>query len=409
MQLIYSRVNDALLFIIFRMSRLFVPILCFFAVFFAPLQVVKGADNSYVSLLTCSPGDEVYAYFGHTALRYCNPDKKLDLVFNYGVFDFSEPGFVAKFVLGETDYMLGVTEYPYFIQEYAMRGSGVVEQVLALDSMQRERLFALLCDNYRPANRVYRYNYFYNNCTTKARDIIEEALADAGSVEYPMCDGRPTFRKTVRRFTAVSPWYTLGIDMLLGSEADEAQNSRVMQFIPSTLMGDFSNAVISLSADSVRHLVSHTNNLLEPVVDESVSATIFTPDLIFALLLATVLIITYFGRRRRKYIWAVDAVLLLIQGVAGMLITFMVLFSVHPTVDSNMLVLFLNPLPLVLLPIYIYNAIKKRKQNVMWIQTIMVSQFLILAPFIPQYIPFATYLFAATLLVRSLYITHIQK
>lgn len=408
MHLIYSRVYDTLLFVIFRMSRLFVSLLCFLAVFFAPLQGAKSADSSYVSLLTCSPGDEVYAYFGHTALRYCNPDKNLDVVFNYGLFDFSEPGFVAKFVLGETDYMLGVIEYPYFIQEYAMRGSGVVEQVLALDSLQRERLFALLCDNYRPANRVYRYNYFYNNCTTKARDIIEEALVDVAGVEYPMCDGSPTFREVVHRFTAVSPWYTLGIDMLLGSGADKAPGSRVMQFIPSTLMSDFSGAVI-LTTDSVRPLVAHTNNLLEPVDDNADSATYFTPNLLFTLLLITVAIITYFGRRRRKYIWAVDAVLLFVQGVAGVLVTFMVLFSVHPTVGSNMLVLFLNPLPLVLLPIYFYNAIKKRKQNVMWIQTIMVSQFLILAPFLPQYIPTAVYLFAATLLVRSLYITHIQK
>ena len=98
---------------------------------FAPLQAAKSAERTYVSLLTCSPGDEVYAYFGHTALRYYNPDKNLDLVFNYGVFDFSEPGFVAKFVLGETDYMLGVIDYPYFIQEYAMRGSGVVDLILS--------------------------------------------------------------------------------------------------------------------------------------------------------------------------------------------------------------------------------------------------------------------------------------
>ena len=108
----------------FSMSRLFVSILCFLALFFAPLQGAESAERPYMSLLTCSPGDEVYAFFGHTALRYCNPDKNQDLVFNYGVFDFSEPNFVAKFVLGETDYMLGLVEYEYFIQEYAMRGSG---------------------------------------------------------------------------------------------------------------------------------------------------------------------------------------------------------------------------------------------------------------------------------------------
>ena len=391
------------------MSRLFVSILCFLAVLFAPLQVAKSAESAYVSLLTCSPGDEVYAYFGHTALRYCNPDKKMDLVFNYGVFDFSEPGFVAKFVLGQTDYMLGVIDYPYFIQEYAMRGSGVVEQVLAFDSLQCERLFSLLRDNYRPANRVYRYNYFYNNCTTKARDIIEEALADAGGIEYRGCDATPTFRETVHRFTAVSPWYTFGIDLLLGSEADDAPGARVLQFIPSTLMRDFSAAVVPVAADSLIPLVTQTNNLFEPVDEAGESLSLFTPNLLFALILLLVAMLTYVGYRKGRLFWAVDAVLLLLQGVAGALVTFMVLFSVHPTVGSNLLVLLLNPLPLVLLPIFIYNAIKKRKQNIMWMQTIMVAQFLVLSPFIPQYIPTAIYMFAVTLLIRSLYITHKRK
>ena len=391
------------------MSRLIVVILCFIAVLFAPLQAAKGTERTYVSLLTCSPGDEVYAYFGHTALRYCNPDKNLDLVFNYGVFDFSEPGFVAKFVLGETDYMLGVIDYPYFIQEYAMRGSGVVEQVLAFDSLQCERLFSLLRDNYRPVNRVYRYNYFYNNCTTKARDIIEEALADAGGIEYRGCDGAPTFRETVHRFTAVSPWYSLGIDLLLGSEADDAPGARVLQFIPSTLMRDFSSAVIPAAADSLVPLVQCTNKLLEPANEAEDSFSFFTPNLLFALILLLVTMLTYVGYRKGRLFWAVDAALLLVQGVAGALVTFMVLFSVHPTVGSNLLVLLLNPLPLVLLPILIYNAIKKRKLNIMWMQTIMVAQFLILSPFIPQYIPAAIYMFAVTLLIRSLYITHKRK
>ncbi len=392
------------------MSRYFISIFCFFTVFFAPLHGVKSAENSFVSLLTCSPGDEVYAFFGHTALRYCNPDKKLDLVFNYGVFDFSEPGFVAKFVLGETDYMLGVVEYPYFIQEYAMRGSGMTEQVLALDSLQQNRLFALLRDNYHPANRVYRYNYFYNNCTTKARDIIEEALAiGGGAVEYAVCDDSSTFREAVHRFTAVSPWYSFGIDLLLGSEADAAPGARVMQFIPSTLKRDFSTAVIAVDGDSVVSLVARTNNLLEPFDKGDVAPIFFTPNLIFALLLLLIVAMTYVECRKGKLFWIVDVVLLLLQGTAGALITFMVLFSVHPTVGSNMLVLLFNPLPLLLLPIYVYNIMKHRKQNIMWMQTIMVVQFLILSPFIPQYVPAAIYMFATTLLVRSLYITHTRK
>ena len=138
-------------------------------------------------------------------------------------------------------------------------------------------------------------------------------------------------------------------------------------------------------------------------------AVFFTPNIVFALLLLIIVAMTYVEYRKRKLFWPVDAVLLFVQGVAGLLIAFMVLFSVHPTVGSNLLVLLFNPLPLVLLPIYIYNIIKGRKQNIMWMQTIMVAQFLVLSPFIPQYIPVAIYMFAVTLLIRSLYITQIRK
>lgn len=363
-----------------------------------PCHKVKGNERTYVSLLTCSPGDEVYAYFGHTALRYCNPDKKIDLVFNYGVFDFSEPGFVAKFVSGKTDYMLGVIDYPYFIQEYAMRGSEVTEQVLALDSTQEERFFALLRENYRPSNRIYRYNYFYNNCTTKARDIIEAAVAPDGEIKYATTEECPTFRDVVHRFTEVSPWYTFGIDLLLGYEADIRQDARTLQFIPSTLMGDFSKATIN----GTLPLVANESKLIEKIEDESDEKSPFTPEVAFTLLLIATLLNIFIERRKKKIFWGIDALLLTTQGIAGMLITYMLLFSTHPTVGSNQLALLLNPLPLFILPVYIYEIKKGRAPRAMWLQAVIATLFLVEAPFLTQQFPTAIYLFAMTLLIRSL-------
>lgn len=372
-----------------------------------PCHKVKGNERTYVSLLTCSPGDEVYAYFGHTALRYCNPDKKIDLVFNYGVFDFSEPGFVAKFVSGKTDYMLGVIDYPYFIQEYAMRGSEVTEQVLALDSTQEERFFALLRENYRPGNRIYRYNYFYNNCTTKARDIIEAAVAPDGEIKYATTEECPTFRDVVHRFTEVSPWYTFGIDLLLGCEADIRQDARTLQFIPSTLMGDFTKATIG--GNNTRALVANESKLIEKIEDESDEKSPFTPEAAFTLLLIATLLNIFIERRKKKIFWGIDALLLTTQGIAGMLITYMLLFSTHPTVGSNQLALLLNPLPLFILPVYIYEIKKGRAPRAMWLQAVIATLFLVAAPFLTQQFPTAIYLFAITLLIRSLSITTNNK
>ena len=370
---------------------------------FAPVQAADEREGAVVSLLTCSPGDEVYSFFGHTALRYRNDAKRMDIVFNYGVFDFQTPNFVGKFVLGETDYMLGVTDYRYFIQEYMMRGSQVMEHKLALDSVQTGRLFELLRENYMPANRVYRYNYFYNNCTTRARDIVEAALSPGSSVVYRECARKETFRDMVHRVTAVSPWYSFGIDMLLGAEADAVQDARALQFIPSVLMGDFESADI-VCGDTARPLVDKVEVLVEEGADsEAVSP--FTPNICFALLLFFVAVLTYIGYRRGKvYLW-LDILLMLVQGLAGVLIAFMVTFSVHPTVGSNMLILFLNPMPLLLLPLLCYAVAKHRRPYVMWLQSITLLLFLAAAPFLPQYFPLPVYMFAAALLIRSLFVT----
>ena len=140
------------------------------------------ADNIKVSLVTCSPGQLVYELFGHTAIRVEDPKHRQDLVFNYGVFNFNTDNFVYRFVKGETDYELGVVEWKYFIHEYAIRGSSIDVQEINLTADEKIEVVNYLLNNYEPRNRTYRYNYFYDNCTTRARDVIEESVA--GQVFY---------------------------------------------------------------------------------------------------------------------------------------------------------------------------------------------------------------------------------
>jgi hypothetical protein len=125
-----------------------------------------------VSLLTCSPGTEVWQQYGHTAVRFEDTEKDIDVVFNYGLFDFAAPHFIWRFCLGETDYVVGAETYDSFEKEYIERGSYVAEQQLNLTADEVTCLWNLLAQNCRPENRTYRYNFFYNNCSTKARDII---------------------------------------------------------------------------------------------------------------------------------------------------------------------------------------------------------------------------------------------
>ena len=140
------------------------------------LSYAQKRDSIQFSLLTCSPGTEIYSLFGHTAIRYQNYTQNKDIVFNYGMFSFSSPNFIYRFVKGETDYQLGVNDFRSFEAEYMFRGSSVYQQILNLTYEEKLKLQNLLFTNYLPQNRVYRYNYFYDNCTTRARDQIEKCI-----------------------------------------------------------------------------------------------------------------------------------------------------------------------------------------------------------------------------------------
>ena len=208
-------------------------------------STLLAMDSVEISLLTCQPHAEVYSLYGHTAIRFHDFHKKdgIDVAFNYGVFNFHAPHFVARFVFGLTDYELGAYPYHLFQREYRHFGSMVTEQVLNLTAQEKLQLREALSNNLRPENRIYRYNYFYNNCTTKARDIIEQCIS--GKVEYAgREDYTPSYREMVHEMTRRNPWSQWGNDLLLGIKADQPTTLRQQEFLPENLMYDFDRAKI---------------------------------------------------------------------------------------------------------------------------------------------------------------------
>ncbi|MFR3188327.1 MAG: DUF4105 domain-containing protein [Phocaeicola sp.] len=242
---------------------------------FFPRVEVRSQDSIRFSLLTCEPGDEIYALFGHTALRYQNFTDKTDVVFNYGMFSFRTPNFIYRFVKGETDYQLGITPYPYFESEYAMRGSSVYQQELNLTADEKRCLLNRLKENYRPENRIYRYNYFYDNCTTRARDQVEQSIR--GKVVYPGEATAHSFRSIIHEFTGSSPWNQLGIDLCLGAEADEKINKRLQMFSP-LYMHDFASQAYIVNEDGThRPLVKQEMKIVDVTPEEPRSAFPLSP------------------------------------------------------------------------------------------------------------------------------------
>ena len=364
------------------------------------------ADTERFSVLTCSPGDEAYSLFGHTALRYVNEEKKVDVVFNYGYFDFNSPGFMWRFALGETDYRLGAVPFRFFIPEYVDRGSSITEQILDLTPEQVERLLNALVENNKPENRVFRYNYFYKNCTTMARDKFLEIVSGDSKVVFEESGDDKSFRDELNRMTADHPWFAFGINVILGSDVDATATKEELQFIPSNLMNDLDKAYIVDSDGNRRPLVKEKRVLVhenKPKVEQGN----FTPFYASLLLLLLTMIVMLCELRRKKTFWGYDIILMLMQGAAGLGILFMWIFSEHPAVGSNYAILLLNPLALIVMPVMVYRIIKHKSPVLAWVQVGFVSLFFLTALFGLQVYPVPLYFCAVTILVRSLF--HIYK
>ena len=176
----------------------------FVFLFLSPMLLVKAAslspsESMQISLLTCSPGKVAYEKFGHTAIRIFDPAQVVDVVFNYGVFSFETNNFYYKFIKGETDYMLGAAQTADFLAAYALRNSSVTEQVLNLTQKEKEKLVEMLTVNYQPENRSYRYNFVYDNCSTRARDVIMNSI-DGISVFSDKHVELKTYREYVEQY-----------------------------------------------------------------------------------------------------------------------------------------------------------------------------------------------------------------
>jgi len=219
-------------------------LLLFLTLFVFPTTAqVQLTDSAKISLLTASPWHgAVYALFGHTAIRVQDDSTGVNAVFNYGYFDSSQPNFIYHFVRGETDYILGVTSFEEFLSEYAYKGQQVIAQELNLTTDEKQQLYEALYVNALPENRKYRYNYFYDNCSTRPRDMVEKYTD--GEVQYPPTPREQTYRDLVHEYVDSYPWLLFGIDLVIGNSADRPIDVREKMFIPRYLMDSFDGAIV---------------------------------------------------------------------------------------------------------------------------------------------------------------------
>lgn len=394
-----------------RPSILFYLLFLFFlptiAVQAAAPEKDKSQDSVRFSLLTCAAGGEIYALFGHTAIRYQNFTQGIDAVFNYGMFDFNAPHFIFRFALGETDYQLGMTTYERFAAEYSYLGRDVWQQTLNLNQKEKERLIYRLMENYRLENRRYRYNFFYDNCATRPRDQIEHVIDGTLLYADDMIDNdaRTSFRDLLHEYSEGHPWARFGMDLCMGSKADEPISRRQMMFVPFYLQAYFNKAQIVSRDGEMRPLVTSEEKIVvtgrTPADFRTGGITPLQAALSLLLVVAVATVGEVCRRNTRNALWVMDLVLFLAAGIAGSILAFLTLFSRHPAVSPNYLLFVFHPLHLFCLP-YMLKSIRKKSPNYyMWGNAFVLTAFIGLWAVIPQRIPLTVLPLALCLLIRS--------
>jgi len=329
------------------MKRFFLITSILFCFLYTNAQQISISDSAVISLITCSPGEEVYAKFGHTAIRINDSRNGVDLVFNYGIFSFETENFYYKFIKGETDYQLGIYDTKYFLPEYAQRNSMVWEQILNLTIPERRILINSLLKNYETEYRTYRYNFVFDNCASRPRDKIFSAIQ--GYVKFQHTTDPRTFRQWIGVYVGTDTWLKFGIDIVFGMDADRIATNSESMFLPEVLMNEFQTAQIQTANGQIRKLVSENKILVNKKEINTVeNSWIFKPTTIFILLLIIGMCLTIWDiKARKRHFKYFDTLIFVISGIGGLVAFYLMFFSLHPLVKSNLNLLWLNPLNLI--------------------------------------------------------------
>jgi len=311
--------------------------------FFLVLAFVSRAQDSCnvtISLLTCAPGQELYSLFGHTALRVQDSNGNDD-VYNYGTFEFG-PDFYPKFIRGKLLYALSVENFPDFLSLYQYERRSVQEQVLLLSCAQKDSLLQALRANALPQNRNYRYDFLFDNCTTRARDVTQKAAPLQFRNILPA--DRPSFRNLIHEYLDAGhqPWSKLGIDLLLGVKLDRRVTNTEAMFLPDYLLKGFDSARLD-----GRPLVSAPQTILK-VAAPPPGRPVFTPLVCFGLLFLLVLFLQLRGNKKvQKGLQVFDFLFFFSIGLTGAVLLFMWFGTDHYVCRYNYNLLWALPTHLV--------------------------------------------------------------
>ncbi|MDR1755909.1 MAG: DUF4105 domain-containing protein [Culturomica sp.] len=302
-------------------------------------QTLRLSPEASVSILTHAPGTELYSVFGHIAVRVSDPQNEIDLLFNYGTFDFRTKHFYFKFAQGLLPYQLSCMPYRDFVEGHLSDPRGIRVQVLALDSTGKQQLFDKLVENYKPANRTYLYNFLYDNCSTRIRDLIEQSVSPH-SVQWNSREEHKSFWNLLDEYLVRMPWVKWGIHTILGQSGSQTATPYEYMFLPDYLMKALEGATVE-----GQPIVSEAYSLYETPDPATSSPWYTSPFFVFtlsALLLAGAILLTGSPALLKGSAFLLFAA----SGAVGVLLVFLGYFTEHPITAPNLNLIWANPLNL---------------------------------------------------------------
>ena len=319
------------------MKRLLFAFLLF-TFHFSPAQT--DSCGIRISLLTCTPGQELYSTFGHSALRVFDSVNNADLVFNYGTFDFYDPQFYNKFVKGKLLYFVSIDTLPSFLAEYDYYKRGIVEQAINISCADKQKLRSALFENAKEENKYYRYDFNYDNCTTRLRDMLEKAAGKQLETKNILPKPGTTFRHLIHTYLdkGGQQWSKLGIDMLLGNPMDKKVTNREAMFLPDYLLMAFDSSKLN------KQPVVQEKKILLNYFESYKTKSGITPFIVFGVLFFLIAALSFFTRSSWNLLFkAFDFFFFVFVGLIGVLILFMWFGTEHAMCRNNFNLLWALP------------------------------------------------------------------
>ncbi len=338
----------------------FIPISLSFA------KARQLTDQAQVTVLTCGPGEAIYAIFGHTAIRITDPNLGIDHVYNFGTFDTGIPNFALKFILGKLDYSLSRTSYRFFLEEYMEENRWVRAQEVFYNTNQKQKIYEYLQESMSGENQRYRYDFFKKNCSTQVIDLILEYEDNQVNVDKLTQSADISFRKALTPYIGGLDWLSLGINLLLGRPADATMTKLESSFIPDRLMVIIEEIGVAGRPELVY------DGSYQPKPMRASTVPMFLAWLIFLFLIIETLWLKT-SQRVSDYL---NVGLFGVSGMFGVLILFLWLQSDHLWLQRNMNILWANPLNMIL--VWSIPAHKKYLTKVIFIINIVFISFLLI-------------------------------